>query len=282
MSQPIKQRVGFAPTEKWLLMTCVVLGLCGVVSWFNYRVFGWADGAPYFAIVGFIALMSLILVRHIKRSPVTSNFLKAAFVFEVAMTIVLGFNAVYSLSVQREMSIARQGETARKEELDSIGKLDRRAQRNVTQGMNREQRPALRSAQELFSDNERVLFIILMTELGVGLIGLFVLLGLSVFDKDFSGVPDFLESKPALPPAARSSLPAVGERPSIGERPLPTMASSTASPPSQALTPQRPPGSPPPGSREIPERTGAAGGRGDFEERMRMMRDRGGNSRPND
>jgi hypothetical protein len=52
-----------------------------------------------------------------------------AFICEIILTMALIINAAYSLSVQREVSIARQDEKARKEELEIIkGLRDRRAQ----------------------------------------------------------------------------------------------------------------------------------------------------------
>ena len=220
---------GFAAWEKWSILSVVLLGLAGVVVWFNVRVFGWQDGAPYIAVVAFIVLVSFITTRHIKRNPVTTNFLKAAFVFEILLTVALGVNVAYSLSVMREMSVAGQAEERQTENLkattqnvEAIGKLTSpAAQRAAARALEAQQKaqagekPAqIVTRAAVFSANEKVLFWIMIAELSVAMLATFTLLGLSVFDRDMSGVPDFLEkgqARPQAAPSLPSPAPAYGE-----------------------------------------------------------------------
>src|SRR5262245_15422954 len=82
-------------------------------------------------LVLFLVSLSFFATRHIKRNPVTPNFVTAAFIFEVLLAASLGVNVAYSLSVQREMGVAGAEQRARKETIDSIGKL--RGSRNQRQ-----------------------------------------------------------------------------------------------------------------------------------------------------
>ena len=177
--------------QKWALITSIVVGLSAIVLYFNFSVFGWYDGLPYTAVVLFLCLLSFIITRHIKRSPVTTNFLRAVFVFEVLLCLVLGGNAAVSLSVQREMSVAGLAETQRSTDLGNIAKL--KGPKAQYKAVSQITANALETRQKIFARYERFLFWILMLEIVVGLTATFVLLGLSVFDKDHNGVPDFLE-----------------------------------------------------------------------------------------
>ncbi len=189
-----QKRPGFESWEKWALMSVIILALAGIIIYFNLRVFGWLDGAPYIAVVGYIVLLSFLITRHIKYNPVTYNFLRSAFAFEVLLTIALGVNVVYSLSVMREMSVAGQGQQSQKEMLDSIGKL--RGSRNQGDALKKFGGDGdNRTRVQVFTENERVLFWIMMGELGIALIATFVLLGLSVFDKNKDGVMDVFQSE---------------------------------------------------------------------------------------
>jgi len=184
---------GFRGWEKWALMSVLILGLASILIYFNIRVFEW-DGWPYISVVAFIVLLSFVVTRHIKRSPVTRNFLTAAFVFEVLLTLALGINAAFSLSVMREMSVAGQGEVSQRETLKEVGKLKGwRTQRDALKMVGTG--GAIETRQAVFARNERWLFWIMIGELGIALLATFTLLGLSVFDQDKNGAPDFLEGK---------------------------------------------------------------------------------------
>lgn len=218
---------GFAGWEKWAIMTVIIIGLASVVIYFNLRVFGIEDGAPYIAVVLFIVLVSLLVTRHVKRVPVTANFIKAAFIFEILLTVALGVNAAYSLSTMREMSIAGEAEKLQSENLkavgqtiDAAGKLQSKAaQRAAMRALEAQTKapspespaaaPVTRAA--VFSQKERILFWIMISELAIAMLATFALLGLTVFDKDLSGIPDFLEKQPAkqeAPPAPSPAPPA--------------------------------------------------------------------------
>ncbi len=187
------QKFGFAGWEKWALMSVIILGLSSVIVYFNFRVFGMADGWPYTAVVAFIVLLSLIVTRHVKQNPVTTNFLRAAFIFEVLLCVVLCLNVVYSLSVMREMSVAGQNEKEWREAIDSVSKL--RGRNNQKQALQQLKQDGykIQTRQEVFVEKEQVLFWIMMAELTVALLATFVLLGYSVFDRNNNGVMDFLE-----------------------------------------------------------------------------------------
>src|SRR5215475_9983764 len=101
-----QQKLGLQGWEKWLLMSIIITCLAAIVVYFNLMVYGLVDGASYIGVVLFIVVLSFVVTRHVKRNPVTSSFLIAAFTFEVLLAIALGVNAGYSLSVQREMGIA--------------------------------------------------------------------------------------------------------------------------------------------------------------------------------
>lgn len=183
---------GFRGWEKWALISVLILGLSSIVVYFNVKVFAW-DGWPYVAVVSFIVLLSFIVTSHIKRKKVTSNFLLAAFIFEILLVAVLGINVAYSLSVMREMSVAGQGEASQRETIKEIGKL--KGGKTQRDALKIAGTTAIKTRQTVFAENEQVLFWIMIAELGVAVLAMFTLLGLSVFDKNLNGVPDFLESE---------------------------------------------------------------------------------------
>jgi hypothetical protein len=118
--------------EKWLLMTVIILGLSTIVVYFQFPgvwLVGWrALHRCYLA----DSLTSLLITRHVRRYPVTTSFVVAAFIYEVLLTATLATNAAYSLSVMREMSIAGQGEAALSANLETATKFKSdRAQRQA-------------------------------------------------------------------------------------------------------------------------------------------------------
>ncbi len=221
------QKDGFAAWQKWALISVFILACASIVGYFNYRVFGVEDGIPYFGILGYIVLLSFIVTSHIKRKPVTSTFLKAAFFFEVVLAVILGINAAYSFSVQREMSIAGQSQDFKKDAIGGVAKLKGGSTQRLALGqLNLGQ---LATKQEVFAQYERVLFWILAIEILAVILTTFTLLGLSTFgDKDGNGIPDFLERRQSSHPAAQS-LP-VGAT-SIGKIPTGNAPPKTATTP---------------------------------------------------
>lgn len=231
---------GLKNWEKWVVIFVMIAGLSSIIVYFNVRVFGWYDGAPYIAVVGLIVLMSFIITRHIKYNPVTTNFLRAAFIFEIMLCISLGVNVAYSLSVMREMSVAGQGEIHQTEiaktqsqTMAEIAKFKSpQAQRVATRSMAASQQgkgtaPVL-SKLDVFKQYDRWLFWIMIGELAVAGVSFFVLLSLSVFDADGNGIPDFIESKAPTPsprfagmaPPMSSGMLAARHR-ATGRRPMP-------------------------------------------------------------
>ncbi len=231
-----QERPGFHPWEKWLLMSIIILCLSAIVIYFNLTVFGLSDGAPYIGVVLFIVILSFLITAHIKWHPVTTGFLRAAFLFEVLLCAALGVNVAYSLSVQREMSIAGLTEQTRKDTIAEISKL--RGQRNQRQalryaGVNEKEQA--RTRDSVFKEKERVLFWIMMGELGIGLLGTFVLLGLSTFGKDkVQAVPQTAdkaewEAGQLRPGLVRHNPSGSAPRPPM--QPSPVTASSTQTSP---------------------------------------------------
>lgn len=227
---------GLKNWEKWVVIFVMIAGLSSIIVYFNVRVFGWYDGAPYIAVVGLIVLMSFIITRHIRYNPVTTNFLRAAFIFEILLCISLGVNVAYSLSVMREMSVAGQGEIHQEEiaktqsqTMAEIAKLKSpQAQRTATRTMAATQgkgtAPVL-SKLDVFKQYDRWLFWIMIGELAVAGISFFVLLSLSVFDADGNGVPDFMQKTPiprhvGMAPQMSEGMIAARNR-AMGRRPMP-------------------------------------------------------------
>ncbi len=202
MTNDNKNKPGFDSWEKWLLMSVIILALSGVVIFMNVRVYGWIDGAVYIAVVAFIVLLSFLITRHIRRNPVTTNFLRAAFIFEVLLCIALGVNVIFSLSTMREMSVYRQSEQNRTAAIEAVGKL--RGSRNQRDALKyargNEKTDQVRTSEQVFAENERGLFYILCSEIGIALLATFVLLGLSVFDKNLDGIPDVFQQSQAMIP----------------------------------------------------------------------------------
>lgn len=159
---------------KWIVFPSLTLALAGVIAYFNVRVFGVEDGAPYVVVVGVLTAFSIAINKYISSSNIA--LARATFVFEIILTLALALNAAYSFSVQREMSIARQSETARSEDLKTIkGLKSRTAQRDATRMIATNSA----SAQQVFADNERPLFWIMVAELLAYIISAFTLLALS-------------------------------------------------------------------------------------------------------
>lgn len=203
----MKSKPAISSWEKWTLMSVIILGLSGVVIWFNLRVFGVEDGAPYIAVVGLVALASLLITRHVKRHPVVMAFVVGAFIFDILFTVCLTINAAYSLSIMREMSVAGVAERELAGNLETVGKLKSdRAQRAALSMLDRTAPTATRSS--VFSAHEKNLRWIMIAELTLAGIAIFTLIGLSIFDKDGNGIPDALES----PTLSVPSVAGLGDR----------------------------------------------------------------------
>lgn len=184
---------------KWIIFPLNSIVLSAVIAWFNLSVFGWEDGAPYVAIVALIGLFSIIVVKYAESTDKT--LARAAFVFEVFLTVALIINAAYSISVQRKMSVARMAEQSQADTIDRISKL---------RG-SRTQREALRvvaqteSAQSVFANVEAVLFWIAVGELALYGLSAFVLFALARLRDDDEPeakddeFPNELEVKNRLP-----------------------------------------------------------------------------------
>lgn len=168
---------------KWLVFPSLTLALAAAIAWFNIRAFGWEDGAVYLGVVAAITLFSIAINKYVRLAddddPTNDHLAVTAFVFEIVLTLALAINAAYSLSVQREMSVARQSKGAQSEDLKTIREIrDRRAQREATR-MLRDQSKGGRSVQTIFAENERVLFWIMVGELLAYGVAAFTLLAVS-------------------------------------------------------------------------------------------------------
>ena len=159
---------------KWLVFPSMSLTLAGIVAWFNITVFGWENGVFYIAAVAIIALFSIAINKYVGSD--TSRLAVAAFIFEILLILVLGANAIYSLSIQREMAVApRQAETSQKETIKEIGKL--RGSRTQREALKKMDKPT--SAQSVFAENERILLWLMAGELLAYILSAFTLYALS-------------------------------------------------------------------------------------------------------
>ncbi len=162
---------------KWLVFPSLTLALAGVIAYFNVRVFGLEDGAPYIIVVGVLTGFSIAINKYIGSENVA--LARAAFILEIILALALAINAAYSFSVQRDMSIARQSEQTRSDDLKTISSLkSRTAQRDATK-MIASNSGEVKSAQQIFADNERPLFWIMIAELLAYIVSAFTLLGIS-------------------------------------------------------------------------------------------------------
>lgn len=178
----MKQRKPFS-ILKWLVFPSLTLALAAIIAWFNVSAFGWRDGAVYILVVGAVTVFSIAINRYVKLvdddDPTNDRLAVTAFVFEIVLTLALIINAAYSLSVQREMSIARQAESAQGQSLESVSRFrDRRAQREAAR-MLRDQSRGAASVQSIFAANERVLFWIMIGEMLAYAVAAFTLYAVS-------------------------------------------------------------------------------------------------------
>ena len=158
---------------KWVIFPAMSLVLAGVIGYFNIQVFGEKDGTPYVAIVALIAGFSIIINKYTESD--NRSLVIAAFVCEIFLTAVLIGNAAYSLSVQRKMSVARQGDQAQTESLEKISKLKGwRTQREAVKKIGDHT-----SAQKTFAEYERMLFWIMVAELTLFGVCAFTLFGIA-------------------------------------------------------------------------------------------------------
>jgi hypothetical protein len=167
---------------KWLIFPSMSLSLAAIVAWFNLTVFGLRDGIFYISAVMIIAGFSIAINKYVKlledEDPSNDYLAKAAFVFEILLILALGANAIYSLSVQREMSIARQAEQANISALQEIKQLkSRQAQRDATRMIS--EHKFGKSAQEVFAENERPLLWLMAGEMLAYIISAFSLYGMA-------------------------------------------------------------------------------------------------------
>lgn len=199
---------------KWLVFPSLTLALAGVIAYFNVRVFGLEDGAPYIIVVGVLTGFSIAINKYIGSENVA--LARAAFILEISLALALAINAAYSFSVQRDMSVARQSEQTRSDDLKTISSLkSRTAQRDATR-MIASNSGEVKSAQQIFADNERPLFWIMIAELLAYIVSAFTLLGISHLwtpkqrkrqiiqstyspDEDFDGVPDHRQRSSEFP-----------------------------------------------------------------------------------
>src|SRR5262249_3822478 len=121
-----------------------------------------------------------------------------AFVFEIVLTLALIINAAYSLSVQREMSIARRSEQGQSKDLETATRFrSRRAQSEAAQ-MLREQGKGGRSSQAIFAANEPPLFWIMIGELAAYGVAAFTLLAVASLTGRKGSAPSY-QNAPRLP-----------------------------------------------------------------------------------
>lgn len=180
---------------KWIIFPLNSVLLAGVIAWFNLRVFGWDDGLPYSLIVALIGIFSIIINKYTESENRT--LARATFVFEIILTAALICNAAWSLSVQREMSVARMGEQSQKETITEIGKLKGgKTQRKALDRIDKQP-----SAAGVFARYENTLFWIMVCELGLYGLSAFTLFALAKLMDDAPKIapvatPDLAQNRP--------------------------------------------------------------------------------------
>ena len=158
---------------KWLIFPANSLILAGCIAWFNLSVFGFDDGLPYTLIVALICVFSIVINKYTESDNRT--LARAAFIFEIVLTVALVVNAAYSISVQRKMSVAKMAETSQADTIDKISKLrGSRTQREALKKVEQNQ-----SAQSVFSEVEQILFWIMVGELALYGLSAFTLFALA-------------------------------------------------------------------------------------------------------
>jgi len=166
---------------KWVIFPLNSITLAAIVAFFNLSIFGYRDGLPYSIIVCLIGLFSIVINRYTESSNRT--LARAAFIFEITLTVALIINACYSVSVQRRMSVARMAESSQAETIDKISKL--RGSRTQREALQKVDKPV--AAQTIFGDVEAALFWIMCGELalyGLASFSLFAIAKLMDDDED--------------------------------------------------------------------------------------------------
>ena len=176
---------------KWLVFPSLTLALAATIAWFNLRTFGFEDGAIYVAVIAAITAFSIAINKYVKLAddddPTNDSLALAAFVFEIILTLALAVNAAYSLSVQREMSVARQIETKQGQNLESVSKMKSKAAQREATKMLREQGRDSRNSQVIFAQYERPLFWIMIGELLAYGVAAFTLLAVASLRRGHAG-----------------------------------------------------------------------------------------------
>ena len=163
---------------KWIIFPLNSVVLAGIIAYFNLRVFGLEDGAPYTAIVALIGVFSIIINRYTESDNRT--LARAAFVFEICLTAALIANACYSVSVQRKMSVARMAESSQAQTIGEISKMrGSRTQREALQKVDKQE-----SAQSVFASVEQILFWLMVAELGLYGLSSFTLFAIAKLTDD--------------------------------------------------------------------------------------------------
>lgn len=186
-----KQEFGAA---KWLCVIGLTCALGGIVGYFNLRIFGLEDGAPY---IGAVAVMNGIAVGIAHYTTSKNRTMRvAAFTFDVLLFVILMISAAYSISGLREMSMARQMEQGRSASLEQAGKLKSgRAQLEAVRWLSAKDSD-VESMQAIFKRYESPLFWLMIAEIGLSGLACFTLFGIShLRDDNDNGIPDIFEAE---------------------------------------------------------------------------------------
>lgn len=172
---------------KWVFTILIVVGLAVIVGYFNLKVFGKEDGMPYFIVLLIVVGFEIALAKFTGSDDFTVR--RTAFTIAVFCLGILGLNAVYSFSVQREMSVVRQASKDQNEALKTIqGFKSLKAQRTASSMLAGKKEST--SVGETFTKHEQVLYWIMMFEIAFVVGGFFIMYGVTHLRK----------SKPASPP----------------------------------------------------------------------------------
>jgi len=198
---------------KWIVFPLNSITLAAIVAYFNITVFGLRDGLPYSIIVVMIGLFSIIINKYTESE--NRSLAKAAFVFEICLTIALIANATYSISVQRKMSVARMAEAGAKDTITEIGKLKgSRTQREALRIVDKPQ-----SAQAIFANVEDILFWIMCGELALYGLSAFTLFAIAKLMDTEEEAPQEIETAEEFPESLDVSTRTPPRRPNFAPAP---------------------------------------------------------------
>lgn len=178
---------------KWILFPALTCGFAAGIYINNLKIFGFWGSITYGVLLLGICAIGLVMVyltgRDSKKMEEAAEYAEmpqdngavqiAAFCFESVMLLALAVTLVCSIYVSRIVSGGKEGAEADLKKIEAISKLkSRTAQQNLSKSVKVDSDIA-----EVYSTAEYLLFWPLVGEVGVSLLGLMVVYGLTIFKK---------------------------------------------------------------------------------------------------